>query len=42
MKNSEKDVFTSFTKSVGTTFYVAPEARSAGKGKYNEKADVSP
>lgn len=39
-KNSEKDAYTNFTRSVGTTFYVAPEARSAGKGIYNEKADV--
>ena len=31
---------TSFTKSVGTAFYVAPEVRSVGMGKYNEKADV--
>lgn len=36
-----KDAYASFTKSVGTAFYVAPEVRSAGKGKYNEKADVS-
>ena len=36
-----KDVFASFTKSVGTAFYVAPEVRSAEKGRYNEKADVS-
>ncbi len=41
-KNPEKDTYHSFTKSVGTAFYVAPEARSAGKGVYNEKADVSP
>ena len=42
LKNSEKDGYTSFTKSVGTAFYIAPEARSATKGVYNEKADVSP
>jgi len=35
------EAYTSFTKSVGTAFYVAPEVRSAGVGKYNEKADVS-
>lgn len=34
------EAYTSFTKSVGTAFYVAPEVRSAGMGKYNEKADV--
>ena len=26
---------------MGTASYVAPEVRSAGNGKYNEKADVS-
>lgn len=36
-----REAYTSFTKSVGTAFYVAPEVRSAGMGKYNEKADVS-
>lgn len=36
-----KEVFGSFTKNVGTASYVAPEVRSAGNGKYNEKADVS-
>ena len=36
-----EEAYTSFTKSVGTSFYVAPEVRSAGRGKYNEKADVS-
>lgn len=41
MKSPGKDVYTNFTRSVGTAFYVAPEARSAGKGIYNEKADVS-
>lgn len=39
--NGAKDSYASFTKSIGTAFYVAPEVRSAGKGKYNEKADVS-
>lgn len=33
--------FGSFTKDVGTASYVAPEVRSVGNGKYNEKADVS-
>ena len=35
-----EEAYTAFTKSVGTTFYVAPEVRSAGKGIYDEKADV--
>ena len=35
------EVFGSFTTDVGTASYVAPEVRSAGSGKYNEKADVS-
>ena len=35
------EVFSSFTKDVGTASYVAPEVRSTGNGKYNEKADVS-
>jgi len=36
-----EDLYASFTKSVGTALYVAPEVRSSGHGKYNEKADVS-
>lgn len=36
-----RSTYASFTKSIGTAFYVAPEVRSAGDGKYNEKADVS-
>ena len=36
-----EEAYTVFTKSVGTTFYVAPEVRSTGSGRYNEKADVS-
>ena len=39
--NSAEEAYTSFTKSIGTAFYIAPEVRSAGRGKYNEKADVS-
>lgn len=39
-KDCEKEVYTSFTKSVGTAFYIAPEARSAKNEAYNEKADV--
>ena len=34
------EIFGSFTKDVGTASYVAPEVRSAGNGKYNEKADI--
>lgn len=40
-RTATKEVFGSFTKDVGTASYVAPEVRSAGNGKYNEKADVS-
>lgn len=39
--NGAQEAYASFTKSIGTAFYVAPEVRSAAKGKYNEKADVS-
>ena len=35
-----KEVFGTFTKDVGTASYIAPEVRSAGNGKYNEKADM--
>lgn len=31
----------SFTKSVGTSYYIAPEIRSTATGQYNEKVDVS-
>ena len=34
------EVLQSFTKDIGTASYVAPEVRSAGSGKYNEKADM--
>lgn len=34
------EAFGSFTRDVGTASYVAPEVRSAGNGKYNEKADM--
>ena len=30
----------SFTKDIGTAFYVAPEVQSVASGKYNEKADM--
>lgn len=35
-----REIFGSFTKDIGTASYVAPEVRSAGNGKYNEKADM--
>ena len=38
--NPPREVFGSFTKDIGTASYVAPEVRSAGNGKYNEKADI--
>lgn len=37
---TQREIFGSFTKDVGTASYVAPEVRSAGNGKYNEKADM--
>jgi len=37
---TQRENFGSFTKDVGTASYVAPEVRSAGNGKYNEKADM--
>lgn len=40
-RTATREAFGSFTKEVGTASYVAPEVRSAGNGKYNEKADVS-
>lgn len=30
-----------FTRSIGTTYYVAPEIKSTSGGQYNEKVDVS-
>ena len=30
----------SFTKDIGTAWYVAPEVRSSGGGRYDEKADI--
>ena len=30
----------SFTKDIGTAWYVAPEVRSTGGGRYDEKADI--
>lgn len=37
---TQTEILGSFTKDVGTASYVAPEVRSAGNGKYNEKADM--
>ena len=39
-KTTAREIFGSFTKDIGTASYVAPEVRSAGNGKYNEKADM--
>jgi translation initiation factor 2-alpha kinase 4 len=30
-----------FTRSIGTTYYVAPEIKSTSTAQYNEKVDVS-
>lgn len=30
-----------YTRSIGTTYYVAPEMKSVSVGQYNEKVDVS-
>jgi translation initiation factor 2-alpha kinase 4 len=35
------DIGESFTRSVGTTYYVAPEVQSVSSGQYNQKVDVS-
>ncbi|KMP03056.1 serine/threonine-protein kinase gcn2 [Coccidioides immitis RMSCC 2394] len=34
------DIGESFTRSIGTTYYVAPEMKSAADGQYNEKVDM--
>ena len=39
-RTTTRAIFDGFTKDVGTASYVAPEVRSAGNGKYNEKADI--
>lgn len=39
--SSATDAGGNMTRSIGTTFYVAPELKSAGAGQYNEKVDVS-
>ncbi|KAL6713136.1 eukaryotic translation initiation factor 2-alpha kinase [Lecanora helva] len=38
--DTAREGFGSFTRDVGTASYTAPEVRSAGNGKYNEKADM--
>ena len=38
--NSRTEVNASFTESIGTAFYVAPEVQSSSGGKYNDKADM--
>ena len=38
--NPRAEIARSFTRSVGTSTYVAPEVRSGSKGRYNEKADM--
>lgn len=39
-RSSKEATYGSFTKSVGTAFYVAPEVRSTSKGGYNDRADM--
>ena len=39
-RSSKIGAYGSFTKSVGTAFYVAPEVRSASNSNYNDKADM--
>ncbi|KAL9125452.1 MAG: hypothetical protein Q9217_005350 [Psora testacea] len=39
-RSSAKHQLGSFTKDVGTAWYVAPEVRSSGIGKYDQKADM--
>ena len=39
--NSSEFEDPAMTRSIGTSFYVAPEVKSTGKGNYNEKVDVS-
>lgn len=38
--STSTDMVGSFTQSVGTTYYVAPEMKSVSSGHYNEKVDV--
>lgn len=39
--SATQDVGGDFTHSIGTTYYVAPEMKSASTAQYNEKVDVS-
>lgn len=39
--STTQDVGGNFTRSIGTTYYVAPEMKSASTAQYNEKVDVS-
>jgi translation initiation factor 2-alpha kinase 4 len=39
--SASAEVAGSFTRSIGTTYYVAPEIKSTSTGQYNEKVDVS-
>ena len=39
-KSHRSGIYGSFTKSVGTALYVAPEVRSSSKGSYDDKADM--
>ena len=39
-RSGKEATYGSFTKSVGTAFYVAPEVRSTSKGGYNDRADM--
>ncbi|KAL1957666.1 hypothetical protein VTO42DRAFT_5643 [Malbranchea cinnamomea] len=38
--SSAADVGRSYTRSVGTTYYVAPEVKSVSTGRYNNKVDM--
>ncbi|KAI1928290.1 eukaryotic translation initiation factor 2-alpha kinase [Ophidiomyces ophidiicola] len=38
--SSAPDIGESFTRSIGTTYYVAPEMKSASNGQYNDKVDM--
>ena len=39
-KSQRNGIYGSFTKSIGTALYVAPEVRSSSKGSYDDKADM--
>ncbi|MDI1491733.1 MAG: eukaryotic translation initiation factor 2-alpha kinase [Ramalina farinacea] len=40
MPRSQSNAVGSFTRDVGTAWYIAPEVRSGGAGQYDEKADM--